>query len=103
LPPEKSVRANIVFFVTAIMPGTVARPKNWSEPAYIPTIDHTMVELHTPVFVYEPRETPSVDFDTLGRFRLHFIAADGSSIFVRMDRQMLQDLKQQIAEAVERT
>jgi hypothetical protein len=62
-----------------------------------------MVELHTPVFVYEPRETPTVDFDTLGRFRLHFIATDGSSVFVRMDRQMLNDLGTKIAEAVVRT
>jgi hypothetical protein len=62
-----------------------------------------MVKLHVPVFVYEPRETPTVDFDTLGRFRLHFVATDGSSVFVRTDRQMMNDLRTQIAEAVERT
>jgi hypothetical protein len=62
-----------------------------------------MVEFHTPVFVYEPRETPIVDFDTLSRSKLHFIATDGSSVFVRMDQQMPNDVGTQIAEAVERT
>jgi hypothetical protein len=60
-------------------------------------------DLHTPVFVYEPQQTPDVDFDTLGRFRLHFTATDGSSVFVRMSRDMLKTLGDQIAKAVEAT
>jgi hypothetical protein len=62
-----------------------------------------MVEPHTPVFVYELQQTPDVDFDRLGRFRLHFMAADGSSVVVRMNRDMLKNLRDQIAKAVEAT
>jgi hypothetical protein len=58
---------------------------------------------HTPVFVYEPQQTPDADFDTLGRFKLHFIATDGSSVFVRMNKDMLKSLRDQIAKAVPRT
>jgi hypothetical protein len=58
---------------------------------------------HTPVFVYEPQGSPNVDFDTLGRFRLHFTATDGSSVFLRMDRGMLKTLGAEIARALELT
>jgi hypothetical protein len=92
-----------MFFRVRCFPRNRGSLRELAQVRALPTIARTMVELHTPVFVYEPRETPTVDFDTLGRFRLHFIATDRSSVFLRMDRQMLHDLRIQIAEAVERT
>jgi hypothetical protein len=57
----------------------------------------------TPGFLYEPQQAPDVDLDALGRFRLYFIATDGSSVTLRMDRAMLKYLGAQIAKAIERT
>ena len=62
-----------------------------------------MGDPQTPAFLYDPKETPDVDLDALGRFRLHFIATDGSSVSLRMDRNMLKNLGAQIAKAIERT